>query len=69
MHVAVNSTFLGAVTITGQEAKAFARKVTHARGTKAASESAMHGRPLASTFAKKGVVTVNLARYNSSKSR
>ena len=60
--MAVHSTFLGAVTITGQEASAFARKLAHARGTKAASTSAQNGRAHASQFAKKGVVKLRLAK-------
>lgn len=60
--MAVNSTYLGAVLISGPEAAAFARKVTHARGTKAASASAQNGKHIASTFAKKGVVRIQLPK-------
>lgn len=58
--MAVNSSFLGAARVSGHEADAFARKITHARGTKAASVSAQNGKHLADTFAKKGVVVLSL---------
>lgn len=60
--MAVNSTFLGAAKVSGQEAEAFARKITHGRGNKAASASALNGRHMTSTFARKGVVTFKLAK-------
>lgn len=58
--MAVHSSYLGSVKISGDDAKAFTRKITHARGTKAASESAEKGRVLAKAFAKKGVAKFRL---------
>jgi len=58
--MAIHSTFLGSMQVTGDEAKAFSSKLSHARGTKAASESATSGRKLAASFAKNGFVTVQL---------
>lgn len=60
--MAIHSTYLGSVKLDGEEAKAFSRKLTHARGTKAASESALSGRKLVAKFAKDGVVTVQLRK-------
>lgn len=58
--MAIHSSFLGSVTVSGDEAKALTRRVQHARGTKAANEAAANGRKLVSTFAKKGVITIKL---------
>ncbi|WP_431102269.1 hypothetical protein [Roseateles noduli] len=58
--MAIHSTFLGSVKVSGDDAKSFARKITHARGTKAAAESAVNGRKLVTTFAKKGSVAIKL---------
>jgi len=51
---------LGSVTVTGDDAVAFRRKVSHSRGTKAAAESVAHGRKLVAEFALKNVVSVEL---------
>lgn len=64
--MAVHSTFLGSVKITGQEAAAFARKITQSRGTKAASEAARKGVPLATAFVKNGVVRIALKKERQS---
>jgi len=58
--MAIHSSFLGSVTVSGDEAKALTRRVQHARGTKASIEAAANGRKLVSTFAKKGVITIKL---------
>ena len=58
--MAVRSSSLGAVKISGEEAQTFARKITYGRGTKAASESAKSGKVLADVFAKTGYVTFKL---------
>lgn len=58
--MAIHSSFLGSVTVSGDEAKSFSQKLTHARGTKAASQSATSGRKLVATYAKKGYVTIKL---------
>lgn len=58
--MAIHSSFLGSVTVSGDEAKALSRKLTHARGTKAASQAAQNGRKMASAFAKNGAVTIKL---------
>ncbi|MFX1677653.1 hypothetical protein PV762_00315 [Mitsuaria sp. CC2] len=62
--MAIHSTFLGSVKVSGDDAKSFARKITHARGTKAAAESAANGRKLATAFAKKGSVAIKLKSIN-----
>lgn len=58
--MAIHSTFLGSVKVSGDDAKSFTRKVSHGRGTKAAAESAANGRKLVSAFAKRGSVTIKL---------
>lgn len=58
--MAIHSSFLGSVTVSGDEAKALTRRVRFARGTKASIAAAANGRKLVSIFAKKGVVTINL---------
>lgn len=56
----IHSKFLGSVTVSGEDAKAFTRKLANGRGTKAAATSAANGRKLVATFAKKGAVTIKL---------
>jgi hypothetical protein len=58
--MAIHSTYLGSVKVSGDDAKSFSRKITNGRGTKAAAESAANGRKLVATFAKKGSVTIKL---------
>ena len=58
--MAIHSSFLGSIKLTGDDAKAFSSKLSHSRGTKAASESATSGRKLVASYAKKGFVTVQL---------
>jgi len=58
--MAIHSSFLGSVKVSGDDAKSFSRKITNGRGTKAAAASATNGRKLVSTFAKKGAVTIKL---------
>jgi hypothetical protein len=58
--MAIHSSFLGSVKVSGDDAKALARKLTHARGTKAASVSATNGQKLVTAFSKKGTVAVKL---------
>ncbi|HZY19611.1 MAG TPA: hypothetical protein VFE82_14135 [Ramlibacter sp.] len=65
--MAVNSTYLGAAKVTGQEAEAFARKITHGRGNKAASAAAKNGRHMTTVFARKGVATFTLKKSTSAK--
>jgi hypothetical protein len=60
--MAIHSSYLGSMTVSGDEAKAFSQKLTHARGTRAASETASSGKKLVATFAKKGVVTIELRK-------
>lgn len=59
-HMAIHTSFLGTTTISGDEAKAFSRRVAHARGTKAAAESARSGLKMMSSLQKRGVVVVKL---------
>jgi hypothetical protein len=58
--MAIHSTFLGSVKVSGEDAEAFSRKMTYGRGTKAAAESAANGRKLVTTFAKRGSVAIKL---------
>lgn len=58
--MAIHSTFLGSVTVSGEEAKALTRRMQYARGTKASIEAAANGRKLVSTFEKKGVIAIKL---------
>ena len=58
--MAIHTSFLGATTVSGDEAKAFTQRLAHARGTKAASEAAQNGRKMVAAFTKKGIVTVKL---------
>jgi hypothetical protein len=60
--MAIHSSFLGSVTISGDEAEALARKLTHARGTKAASEAAISGKKMVAAFVKNGSVTIELRK-------
>lgn len=60
--MAIHSSFLGSVKVSGNEAKSFSQKLAHARGTKAASISARSGRKLAAAYAKNGYVTIPLAK-------
>jgi len=60
--MAIHSTYLGSVKLDGDEAKAFSQKLTHARGSRAASVSAASGRKLVATFAKTGTVTIKLRK-------
>ncbi len=56
--MAVHSNFLGSVTVSGDEAKALTRRLSHGRGTRAAVEAAQNGRKLATSFVKRGSVTI-----------
>ncbi len=58
--MAIHTTYLGTTTITGDEAKAFSRRVTYARGTKAAAQSARSGLKMLSSLQKRGFVAVKL---------
>lgn len=60
--MAVQSNFLGSVTVSGDEAKALTRKLSHGRVTRAAVASAQNGRILATSFAKRGSVVIKLKR-------
>lgn len=65
--MAIHSNFLGSVTVSGDDAKALTRKLTHGRGTKAATQAAVNGRELATSFAKNGSVVIKLAAGKSAK--
>jgi hypothetical protein len=58
--MAVQSNFLGSVTVSGDEAKALTRRLSHGRGTRAAVVAAQNGRKLATSFVKRGSVTIQL---------
>lgn len=59
-RMAINSSFLGATTVSGDEAKAFSRMVSHGRTNKAVTQAAENGRKMAAKFAKTGVVSFKL---------
>jgi hypothetical protein len=56
--MAVHSNFLGSVTVSGDDAKALARRLSHGRATRAAMVAAQNGRKLAASFAKRGSVVI-----------
>jgi hypothetical protein len=58
--MAIQSTFLGSTSITGEDAKFFNRLVSHGRGNPAAKASIANGRKLAAAFVKNGVVSIKL---------
>ena len=58
--MAINSSFLGATTVSGDEAKAFSRMVSHGRTSKNVTQAAENGRKMAVKFAKTGVVSFKL---------
>jgi hypothetical protein len=58
--MAIHTSFLGATTVSGDEAKAFTRRLSHGRATKAASDAAINGRKMVHAFAKKGAITMQL---------
>jgi hypothetical protein len=58
--MAIHSSFLGPVTVTGDDAKSLQREITNGRGTKAAAVSAARGRKLVASFDQKGAVAIKL---------
>jgi hypothetical protein len=56
--MAIHSNLLGSVTLTGDDAKAFTRMVTHGRANRAAIKAMKNGLKLVDQYAKKGVVTL-----------
>ena len=56
----VFSTVLGPVTVSGDDARSFERKVALGRGIKGAADSVASGRKLVAAFVKNGFVTVEL---------
>ena len=58
--MAVLSNFLGSVKVTGDEARALTRKLTHGRASRAAVDAAQNGHKLVTAFAKKGSVAIKL---------
>jgi len=58
--MAITSSVLGPTSLSGEEAKAFARIIIDGRSSKAAAESAANGRRLVATFAKMGRVAIEL---------
>lgn len=61
----VLSTPFGPVTVTGDEARDFSRKVQFGRGTAAAAEAAASGRRMMVRFAGGGVVAIELTPKDS----
>lgn len=60
--MAIRSTPLGSVTVSGDEAKALTRKLVYGRGTRAAMAAAKSGRQLVQSFAERGSVVFHLSR-------
>jgi len=58
--MAIQSNVLGSVTVTGEDAKAFTRKILRGRAPRAAVAAARSGRKLVASFNKHGVVTIKL---------
>jgi hypothetical protein len=56
--MAIQSNFLGSVTVSGDEAKAFTRKLRHGRAPRAAVVAARDGRKLVASLAKRGSVLI-----------
>jgi hypothetical protein len=63
--MAVLSNFLGSVQVSGDEAKALTRKLTHGRTSRAAIDAAQNGHKLVTAFAKKGAVAIKLKAVRS----
>jgi hypothetical protein len=59
--MAIHTSFLGSTTVSGDEAKAFTRRLSRGRATKAATDAARNGRNMVHAFTKMGVVMVQLA--------
>ena len=58
--MAIESSYLGSVKVSGDEAKAFTRKILRGRGTQAAARSAAHGRKLVAEYLAKGSANIEL---------
>ena len=58
--MAIQSNVLGSVTVTGEDARAFTRKIAHGRAPRAAVVAARSGRELVASFSKHGVVSIKL---------
>ena len=58
--MAVQSTPFGPVAVSGDDAKAFRRKMLQGWGIKAAAESAANGRKLITVFASTGAAVIEL---------
>lgn len=58
--MAVQSNFLGSVTVSGDDAKALTRRLARTRETAAGVEAALSGIKLASRFNKRGSVLIKL---------
>ena len=58
--MAIYSSFLGATTVSGDEARAFSRMVARGRTSAVVSLAAKNGRQRVAEFAKAGVVTFEL---------
>jgi hypothetical protein len=56
--MAIHSNFLGSVTVTGDDAKAFTRQIARGRVSQAAIEAVKNGRKLLAEYDKKGFATV-----------
>lgn len=59
--MAIHSKFLGSVTVTGDDAKSFERKLSHGRATKASAVALDSGLKMSAALAKRGVVAFKVA--------
>ncbi|UJW82282.1 hypothetical protein [Hydrogenophaga sp. SL48] len=60
--MAIRSTPLGSVTVSGDEAKALTRQLVYGRSTRAAMAAAKNGRQLVRSFDVRGSVLIHLSR-------
>jgi hypothetical protein len=58
--MAIQSNVLGSVTVTGEDAKAFTRKIARGRAPRAAVVAAQNGRKLVASLGRRGVVSLKL---------
>jgi len=67
--MAVQSSFLGSVKISGVEAKAFTRRVMHGKSNSAAIATAKNGKSLVASFSKSQSVTFKVSPSKTAKNR
>jgi hypothetical protein len=65
--MAIRSTPLGPVTVSGDEAKALTHKLAYGRGTRAAMAAAKNGQQLVRNFDMRGSVVIEVKPVRESK--